>query len=98
MPLSAEFHGTFVANGVQELVIDFLDHADRRMTDETSFANFQVKREEVETFQLGPDWRCLAFGKRKATRSPCQNLEEVEAFGKIRLETKAKSVGRSRRF
>ena len=52
MPLSTDFHGTFVANGAQELVMDFLDHADRKITDETSFANLLEKREEVETVIL----------------------------------------------
>ena len=52
MPLSADIRATLGGRGVDPLVITSLDHPDRRITDETSFANFLAKCEEVQTLLL----------------------------------------------
>ena len=82
VPLSADFRAALVANGVHQLIIPFPDHSDRRVTDEASFANFLVKRQEVPMPRARRTLRsveCLSTSEQKLSKISDSNARPLWA-------------------
>ena len=92
MSLSAQFRATLTANRGHQFVIDFPDHPDRRITDET-FANFLVKLQKVETPILDQVGDASLKADRGQRGVLTKTWREADAFENLRLERKDKGVG-----
>ena len=94
MPLNADQRARIVAAGVHADVIPYLDVPERHITDDNSFANFLVRREEVQTLILDQITANAELKDDRGQRGLLIKLwREAAASASIRLERKAKGVG-----